>query len=234
MEGSTKDPVPLYHTKALNFTVSQKVLLKEWMCLNKPLESNCDPTAHWFVCFFFLTEAEKAAQKAEEEKVKELVPVKTNKGRDLAPVKVPPVKVPNSKQDSIENNDHNSPTDSSDNADSSDHANQSGSEDSGGKMDCNDASDSSDLDNHTDHKSHTDNDNCSDSNNHKHMNGSAFEKAEFHNKMNKLEERHRISTVQTVQIPGGSEVRTVRMVELHKITTNGTQQATFQNCNNEE
>ena len=181
------------------------------------------------IVFFFLTEAEKAAQKAEEEKAKKLAPIKTNKVRDL-----PPVKVPSSKQDSNENSDLNSPTDSSD---SSDHANQNGSEDSGGKLDSSDASDhsdSSDLANHTDHKSHGDNDNHSDSSNHKHMNGSVFEKAEFHNKMNKLEERHTISTVQTVQIPGGSEVKTVQTVELRKITTNGTQQATFQNRNNEE
>ena len=181
-----------------------------------------------------MTEAEKAAQKAEEEKVKELVPIKANKGRDL-----PPMKVPSSKQEPISNgtSDLDSPTNSSDrhdSSDSSDDANQCGSNDSGGEVgssDANDHSHSSDLVNHADCKSHADNANSS---NHKHMNGSAFEKAEFHNKMNKLEERHTISTMQTVQIPGGSELRTVQTVELRKITTKGTQQATFKNHNNEE
>ena len=184
--------------------------------------------------FVYLTEAEKAAQKAEEEKAQALVPVKAGKGRDL-----PPIKVPSRKQGSISNgsSDLNSPINSSDRDDSSDNANQSDSNNSGDKIDSSDASDhkhSSDLANHEDCKSHTDDDNHSNSNDHKHMNGSAFEKAEFHNKMNKLEERHTISTVQTVQIPGGSAVRTVQTVELRKITTNGTQQATFKNHNHEE
>ena len=156
---------------------------------------------------FFLTEAEKAAQKAEEEKAKQLMPIKT---KDL-----PPIKVPSREEQPISNgnSDLNSPTDSSD---------QDGSSDSGGhadKIDSNNVSDHNDSNDHA---------------NHKHMNGSAFEKAEFHNKMNKLEERHTISTVQTLQIPGGSEVRTVQTVELCKITTNGTQQATFQNQNHED
>lgn len=198
-----------------------------------------DPLINYYdsascICLFFLTEAEKAAQKAEEEKAKALVPVKAGKGRDL-----PPIKVPRSKQEPISNgsSDLNSPTNSSDRDDSSDNANQSDSDNSGDKVDSSDVSDhkhSSDLANHEDCKSHADNDNHSNSGDHKHMNGSAFEKAEFHNKMNKLEERHTISTVQTVQIPGGSEVRTVQTVELRKITTNGTQQATFKNHNHEE
>ena len=94
---------------------------------------------------------------------------------------------------------------------------------------------------HTDHVNHSDQNNYIDHNdsdpatNHEHVNGSTFEKAEFHNAKNKSEERHMISTVQTVQIPGVSEVRTVQTVELRKITTNGAQQsATFQNQNHEE
>ncbi len=173
-----------------------------------------------------LTEAEKAAQKAEEEKAKELVPIKANKDREL-----PPIKVPSSKQGPISNgtSDLSSPTSSSDCDDSSDR-----SDNSGGKVDFSDANDhklSSDLVNLGDHKSHADHSNSSD---HKHMNGSAFEKTEFHNKMNKLEERHKFSTTKTVQIPGGSEVKTIETVELRKITTNGTkQQATFKD-NHEE
>ena len=175
-----------------------------------------------------MTEAEKAAQKAEEEKAKKLAPIKANKAKDLKPIKIP-----SSKQEPVSNgsSDHNSPTTSSDHddsSDSSDDANQCGSNDSGGEVG------SSDLANHTDHKSHADDDNHSNSSNYKHMNGSAFEKAEFHNKMNKLEERHTISTMQTMQIPGGSELRTVQTVELRKITTKGTQQATFKNHSNEE
>lgn len=181
--------------------------------------------------YIHLTEAEKAAKKAEEEKAKELAPVKANiKARDLQPVRVS-----NTKQepDSNGSSDFNSPTNSSDHddgsGDSSDNANQSDSDDSSCKVD---SSNASDHDDHTDHKDHADN--GTRSNKHKHMNGSAFEKTEFHNKMNKLEERHTISTVQTLQIPGGSEVRTVQTVELRKITTNGTQQATFKNHNHEE
>jgi hypothetical protein len=171
----------------------------------------------------FLTEAEKAAQKAEEEKAKELAPIKANKDRDL-----PPIKVPSSKQGPISNgtSDLNSPTSSSDFDGSSDSSDRS--DNSGDKVD---ASHSSDLVNLGDQKSHADHSNSSD---HKHMNGSAFEKTEFHNKMNKLEERHKFSTTKTVQIPGGSEVKTVKTVELRKITTNGTQQqATFKD-NHEE
>ena len=97
-------------------------------------------------------------------------------------------------------------------------------------------SDSSDSSDHTDNINSADNVNQSNCNNHTH--DSMFEKTEYHNTQNKLEERHTISTVQTVQIPGGSEVRTVQTVELRKITTNGTadqhQPTNLQNRNHEE
>ena len=80
-------------------------------------------------------------------------------------------------------------------------------------------SDLSDSSDHSDNINSADNVNQS---NRKHANDSTFEQTEYHNTQNKLEERHTISTVQTVQIPGGSEVRTVQTVELRKITTNGT------------
>ena len=97
-----------------------------------------------------------------------------------------------------------------------------------GHGDSNDLNDDTDHVNTTDHVNHTDH-----TSSHKHA---SSEKTENHNTKNKLEERHMISTVQTVKIPGGSEVRTVQTVELRKVTINGTTQqpANVQDQNREE
>ena len=104
------------------------------------------------------------------------------------------------------------------------HTNLENSSDSADPIDHIDRSSSSNSVDSIDHIDHNDqvHENGVDDINHTDSNdafGSGDE--ECLNRKNRLEERHTISTVQTLQIPGGSEVRTVQTVELRKITTNG-------------
>ena len=120
---------------------------------------------------------------------------------------------------------------------------------SNGSTDQENGTDSVDPVDHADHNSSdviADSSDHIDRNDHVHENGvdnanhtepsDAFGSGdeELLNRKNRLEERHTISTVQTLQIPGGSEVRTVQTVELRKITTNGALHTNgFKNHNRE-